>query len=439
MSCKAVYDTRYACAADALGAEGTLDNNFRLRKRRACATYGNRAAKWMSTKSSETLYFNTMWTWHIDKGLSQEQQGQYSKHIYLGETRIVTKQTSDLEEHYGPSEERNHQYYYHPDHLGSAQLVTDFEGNEYQRIEYTPYGELWVEKKTAHEKDMRYLPYKFTAKEQDEETGLYYYGARYLDAKHSRWLSTDPAVSDYIPMAPTDDEARKHNQQLPGQGGIFNVVNFQLYHYAGNNPVKYTDPDGNSATLIGLITGGIGGAISALIQGNEFGSKKFWAGVAGGVIAGTIAGAAVDLTVLTGGTGGIALGIIFTGGAIGGSAGSTIETLLSGEDLNVLNIIFDGIIGGLGNFAGYKAGKLLEKGVTSAIQKMIKDSTIQMKKDVIQQTSKKFGKLAWALGKNSDKIIKALIEHGGNGAITTVFDILQDIINPGKKNNEANQ
>ena len=49
-----------------------------------------------------------------------------------------------------------------------------------------------------------------------------------------------------------------------------------------------------------------------------------------------------------------------------------------------------------------------------------------MKKDVIQQTSKNFSKLAWALGKSSDKIIKALIKHGGNGAITTVFDILQD-------------
>ena len=217
------YDTRYAYGAD-----------------------GNRAAKWTSTKLSETLYFNTMWTWHIDKGLSQEQQGQYSKHIYLGETRIVTKQTSDLEESYGQSEELRHQYYYHPDHLGSAQLITDYEGNEYQRIEYTPYGELWVEKKTANEKGMRYLPYKFTAKEQDEETGLYYYGARYLDAKYSRWLSADPAVGEYIPVAPTDDNARKHNEKLPGMGGVFNVVNFQLYHYAGNNPVKYVDPDGRT-------------------------------------------------------------------------------------------------------------------------------------------------------------------------------------------------
>ena len=41
---------------------------------------------------------------------------------------------------------------------------------------------------------------------QNKETGLYYYGARYLDAKYSRWLSTDPAVGEYIPMAPVSGE-----------------------------------------------------------------------------------------------------------------------------------------------------------------------------------------------------------------------------------------
>ena len=146
--------------------------------------------------------------------------------------RYSTKQTSKLDISYGQSDEYHHRYYYHPDHLGSAQLVTDYEGNEYQRIEYTPYGELWVEKKSKTEEGLRFLPYKFTAKEQDEETGLYYYGARYLDAKYSRWLSTDPAVKDYM------------SGTSAGEGGIYNTVNFSLYHYAGNNPIRYVDPNG---------------------------------------------------------------------------------------------------------------------------------------------------------------------------------------------------
>ena len=32
-------------------------------------------------------------------------------------------------------------------------------------------------------------------------------------------------------------------------GGVFNVVNLHVYHYAGNNPVKYVDPDGRANTL----------------------------------------------------------------------------------------------------------------------------------------------------------------------------------------------
>ena len=83
-----------------------------------------------------------------------------------------------------------------------------------------------------------------TGKERDSETGLYYYGARYLDPKISRWISGDPAVSEYIPSAPINEEARKRNGSLPGMGGVFNYANLHAYHYAGNNPVKYTDPDG---------------------------------------------------------------------------------------------------------------------------------------------------------------------------------------------------
>jgi len=176
--------------------------------------------------------------------------------------------------------------YYHSDHLGSAELITDCQGREYQWIEYTPYGETWVEKKGDGNYGTQYLPYTFTGKEQDKArtiagvlcAGLYYYGARYLDPKYSRWISCDPALGEYIPVAPTNDEAKKHNSNLPGNGGVFNAINLHLYHYAGNNPVRYTDPDGRkygaaakkiilaTTEIVGGValaggTGGIGAAV----------------------------------------------------------------------------------------------------------------------------------------------------------------------------------
>jgi RHS repeat-associated protein len=89
-------------------------------------------------------------------------------------------------------------------------------------------------------------PYRFTGKELDGETGLIYFGARYLNPQTSMWLSADPAMGEYIPRAPIDDEARKYNENLPGMGGVFNYVNLHVYHYAGNNPVKLVDPDGKA-------------------------------------------------------------------------------------------------------------------------------------------------------------------------------------------------
>ena len=186
---------------------------------------GQRTNKY--TRSSETLYFNNMWTLHTDAG-NNDYGGQYAKNVYLGETRIVTKLY--LKNDPRVDAEEVQQYFYHSDHLGSASLISDYKGDEYQRIEYTAYGETWIER--TDNKGVDYLPYRFTAKELDEETGLYYYGARYLDPKYSRWISADPALSDYMAGSSA------------GCGGVFNPVNFNLYHYGGNNPIRYTDPTG---------------------------------------------------------------------------------------------------------------------------------------------------------------------------------------------------
>jgi hypothetical protein len=46
-----------------------------------------------------------------------------------------------------------------------------------------PFGETWV----SEHKNTEKLPYLFTSKELDEDTGLYYFGARYYDPRTSVW------------------------------------------------------------------------------------------------------------------------------------------------------------------------------------------------------------------------------------------------------------
>ncbi|WP_038175398.1 RHS repeat domain-containing protein, partial [Treponema pedis] len=130
--------------------------------------------------------FNNFFTIHIPIYDKDNPQGlRVHKHIFVGNSRLVTAMTH-TDNHGDNDEQREKRYYYHTDHLGSAQFVTDWRGKQYEHIEYTPYGELWIEEVAA---GLDKLPFRFTGKELDEETGLYYYGARYLDPKYSRWLS----------------------------------------------------------------------------------------------------------------------------------------------------------------------------------------------------------------------------------------------------------
>ena len=122
------------------------------------------------------------------------------------------------DEEYEPTmdseEKENLVFFYHPDHLGSTSYVTDADGNIAQHIEYIPYGEVFVEERNSQFS----TNYLFNAKELDNETGLYYYGARYLDPTGAMWLSVDPLFEKYAGMSP--------------------------YNYCAGNPVKMVDPDG---------------------------------------------------------------------------------------------------------------------------------------------------------------------------------------------------
>ena len=99
----------------------------------------------------------------------------------------------------GPSRASNvdyngNRYFYHSDHLGSSSLITDATGGITQQLDYLPYGEVFLEKRHNSDPNQPFYatPYKFNGKELDEETGLYYYGARYMNPRLSIWYGTDP-------------------------------------------------------------------------------------------------------------------------------------------------------------------------------------------------------------------------------------------------------
>jgi len=138
-------------------------------------------------------------------------------------------------------------YYYHPDHLRSTSWVTDQNGKVHEHVEYFPYGEVWrdpvSDRDGAGVKGQRFL---FSGKELDE-TGLYYFGARYLDPQRARWISPDPL---------TLTQASPANGTSNNDGTTFlvqHVASLQrarwpralsAYAYVGWTPLSYDDPDG---------------------------------------------------------------------------------------------------------------------------------------------------------------------------------------------------
>ena len=149
-------------------------------------------------------------------------------------------------------------FFYHSDHLGSTSYITDDKANITQYDAYLPYGELLVDEHSSSEN----LPYKFNGKQFDEETGLYYYGARYMNPVTSLWYGVDPLAEKYTTT-----------------GG---------YAYTFDNPIKLIDPDGRGPGW-NRFTGGlrvIGGSLQ-IIAGITGGIATSWSGV--GAVVGGIA------------------------------------------------------------------------------------------------------------------------------------------------------
>ena len=118
-------------------------------------------------------------------------------------------------------------FFYHSDHLGSTSYITDDKANITQYDAYLPYGELLVDEHSSSED----LPYKFNGKQFDKETGLYYYGARYMNPITSLWYEVDSRIGE-MPFSSS-------------------------YSYCDNHPINFIDKKGDKKLNWFILTKGI--------------------------------------------------------------------------------------------------------------------------------------------------------------------------------------
>jgi len=113
-------------------------------------------------------------------------------------------------------------FYYHSDNLGSPIAITNQTGDVVWRTDYKPFGQSLNE---VSENGVN--NYQYNAKEKDD-SGLFYYGARYYDSDLGRFVTADTI-----------------------RGDIKNPQTLNRYVYTLNNPLKYVDPSGNKIKLTG--------------------------------------------------------------------------------------------------------------------------------------------------------------------------------------------
>jgi RHS repeat-associated protein len=132
----------------------------------------------------------------------------------------------------------NSVYYIHTDRLGSNVIMTDANASVVAKTNYKAYGQ-------AEQQGSKQEAPGYTGGYEDPLTGLTYMQARYYDADLGRFISMDPM-----------------------QATAGDIYDFNRYAYANNNPMSFTDPDGQSAKQLD------GYSVSANVYSS--GTPVFW-------------------------------------------------------------------------------------------------------------------------------------------------------------------
>jgi RHS repeat-associated protein len=133
-------------------------------------SYDGFGMKIKDVKNGETTYY----IFQGNNPLMEYSLGdnKYKYFIYAGNQMVAEEKNAVVK-------------YYHYDHLGSTRLITDDSGNNVAEYKFKPYGEIDIH--TGND-----VKYGFTGKENDADTGLIYFGARFYDPEAGRFITLDP-------------------------------------------------------------------------------------------------------------------------------------------------------------------------------------------------------------------------------------------------------
>ncbi|MCF8373975.1 MAG: hypothetical protein K9H64_20290, partial [Bacteroidales bacterium] len=157
--------------------------------------------------------------------------------ITEGRNTIAQLETKTVENGNTISTPTTNQRFQYSNHLGSACLELDSNAAIISYEEYHPFGTTSYRSGNS-ETEVSLKRYKYVGKERDEETGLYYYGARYYAAWIARFVSVDPIAEDYPYKTPYD---YAENRPITG----LDLDGFEWIHFE----VRYTISEGEIIPL----------------------------------------------------------------------------------------------------------------------------------------------------------------------------------------------